>query len=75
MTVDRSRYEPDRSWSGDKLAWRPVGGAKATVRVPVTVGTGTNRFDVAVEDSSGLRTVETFYILGDGDLPEVAADE
>lgn len=63
-TVDRSRWEPRVRYEGDKVAWRPLSGRRAELRVEVPVEPGVNRYEVTVEDRSGLRTETRAYILG-----------
>lgn len=63
-TVDRSRWEPRLRYEGDKLAWRPLQGRRWELRIEVPVEPGVNRYDVVVEDRTGLRTEARAYVLG-----------
>ena len=61
-------------WSGsDKVRWDALSGTEAELAVPVTVGPGTQRYVVQVEDQDGIVTRRTWYVYGiDG---EDAADD
>jgi len=73
-TVDRSRYEPSVDWRPDKLAWKEGSGRRDELQVTVPVAPGQNRYEVTVQDRSGIRTGQTLYILGSTPLAADADD-
>ncbi len=67
--VDRTRWDASVDWDDEKLFWSAKGGKRLSHAVDVPVAPGTNRFTVIAEDKSGLRTVRTVYVYGDGEPP------
>ncbi len=67
--VDRTRWDASVDWNEEKLFWSAKAGKRVTHSVDVPVEPGTNRFTVIAEDKSGLRTVRTVYVYGDGEPP------
>jgi len=67
--VDRTRWDASVDWDDEKLFWSAKGGKRVAHAVEVPVGPGTNRFTVIAENKSGLRTVRTVYVYGDGEPP------